>query len=51
MRNWWGAATLEADTPITLSLYSSSTAVLGTDFTATLPAMEIEAGATTDTVT
>ena len=46
-----GDSTLEADTPITLSLYSRSTAVLGTDFTATLPAMVIEAGATTDTVT
>ena len=46
-----GGSTLEADTAITLSVDADSNAVLGTDFTGTLPAMEIGAGATTDTVT
>ena len=46
-----GGSTLETDTAITLSVDADSTAVLDMDFTGTLPAMEIEAGTTTDTVT
>ena len=46
-----GGSTLEADTAITLSVEADSSAVLGTDYTGTLPAMEIEAGTTTDMAT
>ena len=46
-----GGSTLEADTAITLSVDASSTAVLDTDYTGTLPAMEIGAGSTTGAAT
>ena len=47
-----GGSTLEADTPVTLSVDESrSSADLGTHFIATLPAMEIKAGATVGTAT
>ena len=46
-----GGSTLETDTAITLSVDADGTAVLDMDFMGTLPAMEIEAGTTTDTVT
>ena len=44
-----GESTLEVDTPISLSLYNSDNP--GSNYTVTLPAMEIEAGNTTDTAT
>ena len=46
-----GGSTLEVDTAISLSLANSSSAVLGTDFTATLLTMEIGAGSTTGAAT